>query len=342
MRGEDSLGNLIDPAVWQEYFRDTASVHFLGYTRERMLTVATVRENWRVSNEVVGLVESLSPDVIHFDDLSLRTLGIIFRIKRHFPNTPLVLTLHDPNFHSGEKSRKGEIARKAVLRAFDTFILHSQFSKDLFCKKYGVSGDRVAVIPLGYLPILGVPGTEPAAEERANQVLFWGRLSPYKGVEDLGQAAAAIQKEIPEVKIIVAGRPENGYLPPDSIAGVPYVEKIFRYLPNRELVRLIQESTVVVAPYRDATQSGVILTAFAFGKPVVATHVGGIPEVVEPGKTGLLVPPGNPAALAEALIGILRDKGNRSRMKQAIQEKGEREFSWASIAQEMTRVYGEQ
>ena len=94
---------------------------------------------------------------------------------------------------------------------------------------------------------------------------------------------------------------------------------------------------VIVCPYTDASQSGVVLTAYAFGKPVVATRVGGLPEYVEDGVTGLLVPPRNPQALAEALVRLLRDPDTQRTLSQGIRHN--EALSWESIIKRTISVY---
>ncbi len=91
------------------------------------------------------------------------------------------------------------------------------------------------------------------------------------------------------------------------------------------------QSTFVVCPYLDATQSGVVLTAYAFGKPVIATQVGGLPEYVHHGE--------NPDALAEAIIYLLQNPEKRRQMKKAIQQLAETELSWSRIAEQTVKVY---
>ena len=176
--------------------------------------------------------------------------------------------------------------------------------------------------------------------EKDNTLLFWGRISPYKGIEYLVSAVPIVKKHIPDLKVIIAG---NGkfYFDVERIRNDDTYEIINRYVPNEELVELIQKSSLVICPYTDATQSGVIMTAYAFNKPVVASAVGGIPEVVEDGVTGRLVPPKNPQALATAIIDLLSNQQKREQMKKNIKKKcSEGRLSWDYIAKQTIEVYG--
>jgi glycosyltransferase involved in cell wall biosynthesis len=94
-----------------------------------------------------------------------------------------------------------------------------------------------------------------------------------------------------------------------------------------------------VLPYTEASQSAVIPLAYAFGKPVVAAAVGSIPEVVDHGQDGLLVPPRDSDALAEAVIGLLKDPETRRRMGQSALKKTRNELSWPVIARKTVEVY---
>jgi glycosyltransferase involved in cell wall biosynthesis len=114
-----------------------------------------------------------------------------------------------------------------------------------------------------------------------------------------------------------------------------YLEKV----DTSMLRRLFQEASIVVAPYVEASQSGVVQTAFSFRKPVIASAVGGIPEAVRDGVTGRLVPPGDVAALSDAVASVLLDRGLRTRMREAICQAECAEFGWAPIARQLMHVY---
>lgn len=102
---------------------------------------------------------------------------------------------------------------------------------------------------------------------------------------------------------------------------------------------MFQRSSVVVLPYVEAAQSGVVPTAYGFGRPVVVTTVGGIPEQVDDGVTGLIVPPRDARALADAVIKIMKDEKLRREMGRNASRKLERDFAWDDIAAETVEIY---
>jgi glycosyltransferase involved in cell wall biosynthesis len=98
---------------------------------------------------------------------------------------------------------------------------------------------------------------------------------------------------------------------------------------------------VIVCPYRDATQSGVVLTAYAFGVPVVVSAVGGLIEYVEHGRTGLVVPPGDANALAAAVGQLLLDPILQARIRDGIHDAVRGELNWNRTAESLLRTYSE-
>ena len=104
------------------------------------------------------------------------------------------------------------------------------------------------------------------------------------------------------------------------------VRVVDRYVPNEEVEKYFVASDVVVLPYLSATQSGIVQIAFGFDKPVVVTSVGGLPDVVEDGVTGYVVPPGDPDALSEAMLEFFRE-GVAQRLREGV-AKGKQRFSW--------------
>jgi len=332
--GEPVLAGL--PAGVCACWHDAASFHLVVHNQPQALHPA----NGWVSHQAAQFMRLLRPDVVHLE-------GLPGRLTWALPDLgglPLVLTVHDPIPHSGAGGWKDALARRLALARARRIILHNRAQMAEFTARYRVDPARVDVIPLGAYDAFLHWADHPAGDD-GRTLLFFGQISAYKGLETLYQAAPQVAERIPGLRVIVAGRPAAGYtMPvPPALARGGRIEVIGRHIGNAELARLFRQATVVVCPYTDATQSGVILTAYAFAKPVVATRVGGLPEYVWEGETGLLVPPRDPAALASALAGLLEgftaEPGLRQHYAGHIRARCASDLAWEHIASETVRVY---
>jgi glycosyltransferase involved in cell wall biosynthesis len=227
-----------------------------------------------------------------------------------------------------------------MLKRASQFILHNAHGRDPFCRRYRIPAERVSVVRLGAYDVFR-EWMHAVRNQDERTVLFFGRLSPYKGLEVLYQAASRVATLVPGVRFIVSGRPVPGYgpPPPPALPNGCRVDVNTGYVSNAQLAELFQRATVVVCPYLDATQSGVVLTAYAFERPVVATHVGGLPEYVGDAQTGLLVPPGNIEALALALTEVLTNATLRARLQAGIVERKRRDLAWDTVGRATFDVY---
>jgi len=173
-------------------------------------------------------------------------------------------------------------------------------------------------------------------------LLFFGFVRRYKGLDVLIEALPHVLARRP-VTLVVAG---EFYEPVAPIAqritalGVgERVRLLDRYIPDEEVGELIAAADVVVLPYRSATQSGVVLVAYAGGCPVISTRVGGLPEVVEDGVTGYLVPPENPQALADAIVRYF-EQGGRAAFAPAVETAALR-YTWGAVVQGIESLVAE-
>jgi glycosyltransferase involved in cell wall biosynthesis len=315
----------------RRYWQDTASFNLVVHNQRRSLHPAS----WRVSRQVVQHLDRLAPDVVHIDDESLRLALALPRRSRR----PMVLSVHDPEPHSGEHDWRSDLARRLMFGRVARFVLHNRTMAGAFARQYGLRSDRVEVLPLG---VYDTDREWPAAERLAEQptVLFFGRLSPYKGLEVLYRAIPHVLERCPTARFVVAGRPIAGYRPPRPPESArSRVEEIFEHISNARAADLFRRATVVVCPYTDATQSGVVLTAYAFAKPVVGTRVGGMPEYVHHNETGLIVPERHPEALADALVSILSNESLRRRLAEGVSCLSAGDLSWPTIARQTVAVY---
>jgi glycosyltransferase involved in cell wall biosynthesis len=319
------------PPGMRVYWRDTASFTLVAYANRRSIHPASIP----VSHAAIRLFRELRPDVLHFDDVSLR-------LSLNFPEVPRIdfLSVHDPEVHGGEEDWRRHLARRLTFGKVNRFILHNAAQVGAFCERYRIPQHRVDVSHLGAYTMFR-EWAHDAISREPRTVLFFGRLSKYKGLEGLYQAMPLVSERVPGVRLVVAGRPEFGYVPPrpPELSQGGKIEILDRYIPNSELAELMQRASVVACPYTTATQSGVVLTAYGFGTPVVATAVGGLPEYVRDGESGIVVPPNDSAALADALTRVLTDDGLRRSLTAGIARLMASELSWATRASRMLELY---
>ncbi|MGC8959746.1 MAG: glycosyltransferase [Chloroflexia bacterium] len=189
--------------------------------------------------------------------------------------------------------------------------------------------------PLEARARLGLPAERPV-------LLFFGFVRRYKGLRYLLQALPLAQKRFP-VHLLVAGEfweDEEVYRRLIEELGLQgSVTLLNRYIPNEEVGLYFSAADVLVLPYLEATQSGVVQTAFGFERPVIVTQVGGLAETVEHNGTGLIVPPGDVQALAEAIVRYFEEDLGPT-FQQAIREVKDR-FAWEHLGRLIEEMYAE-
>ncbi|WP_137179346.1 glycosyltransferase [Roseomonas sp. AR75] len=193
---------------------------------------------------------------------------------------------------------------------------------------------RLIRLPLGALLPFDVAPTEKRAD-----VLFFGRFRRYKGLDLLRDAWPALRAAHPGATLRVVGEGDAEALAP-GLAALPGVTLEQRWVPDAEMAGLVAGARLLVLPYREASQSGVLPVALACGVPVVATDVGGLAEQLRGSGAGLLVPP-EPAALAAAMARLL-DPAAHAAFAEAARAAGARLNDWdgmaAALREEIARV----
>jgi hypothetical protein len=223
-------------------------------------------------------IKNYNPDLIHLQQGHL-WFNFFLRL---FARYPLILTIHDPRHHVGDRG-----GRKTPQAVFD-FGFH-----------------RAAQIRLEYLI----------------------------------RAEPLITAQVPDAKIVIAGQGED-FARYRRLMVHPDRFLVFNeYVSDDKRAELFRRASVVALPYIEASQSAVIPVAYTFAKPVVATTVGGLPEMVEHGRTGYLVPPQDEKALAEAVIRLLLNKDLRRKLGSNAKNKIDTECSAETIAQQTINVY---
>jgi glycosyltransferase involved in cell wall biosynthesis len=196
---------------------------------------------------------------------------------------------------------------------------------------------RVDIVPHGVLGVDGA-GCDASACDPAT-FLFFGRVESYKGLRYLLDANDLLASRGQASRLIIAGTGRDLETHRARLAQSPNIELIDRYVPPTEVSELFRRSTAAVLPYTDATQSGVATIALANSRPVIATAVGDLPDVVIHGQTGLIVPPRDAASLADAMRTLARDRSLCGTLAAGAGRHAKEALSWSRIAEATERAY---
>lgn len=283
-------------------------------------------------------IKKFNPNIVHVQGAGF-SLYAIYILKLIY-NFKLISTLHDVNRHLGEEYILHRFIMKFTIKCSDHIFVHGIVLKKLLIEVFNAENSKVSAIPIGEHEVDPFKKYEvPNLKEDGNVCLFFGRIQEYKGLEFLIKAEPLISKEFPNIKIIIAGTGEN-FEKYYSLMIHPDKFIVYNYrIPYKEGANLFQKSSIVVLPYIEASQSGVIPTAYSFGKPVIVTDVGSLHEIVDDGITGLVVQPKNSKDLAEAIIKLLKDEKLRIKMGVAAYNKLKTDLSWNNIVRTIIAVY---
>jgi glycosyltransferase involved in cell wall biosynthesis len=326
------------PSAIRDMWRTAASFHLVVPGERRSRSPGSVALMVRV----LEWIRALRPDVLHIDDIDVSP-RLAFALALLGSPCPLLMGCHDPDPHSGERRwRLKMITRSLVFPRCDALLVHHGAGRLALNRRHRWLRRRVYAVHLGvYTFLRNLSPDAPASVTEQPTVLLFGRITPYKGVEDLFDSAPLVAREIPGVRFVVAGKPVTGYSPPEAptLENRGRIDTMYGYIPGTDTGRLFYEAQVAVCPYTDASQSGVVLTAFAFGCPVVVTDVGGLPEYVTDGVTGLVVKRGDREALAEALIRCLSDATLKDTLRAGIRTATAGDLSWQRTSAQLLEIY---
>jgi len=284
------------------------------------------------------MIKNIKPDVIHCTDfIDLSDLFLYLYKKR------IVQVVHDPFPHSGEESYRRNNNRNIAFNLLMKYVLLNKKQGLDFVKKNHLNPNSIFFNKLGTYECIHLFNNSSNnivdALHNRKVILFWGRISPYKGIKYLLKAMEEVHQKEPEAVLIVAGF-GNFNFDISEYEKVDYINIINRYLSMYELHSLLSAAYVTVCPYIDATQSGVVMTSYAMGVPVVSTNVGGLSEMVNDSVTGYVVKPKSSSSLSCAILKALNSERNqlfRDNISYIYQKGGER--SWISIAKKYVAIY---
>lgn len=197
----------------------------------------------------------------------------------------------------------------------------------------GVDENRVHLIPPGVNPSLFEgPFEDPFAGVGKPRVLFVGRLAPQKGVGTLVAAAGLLEDPSAQVLLVGDGPERKALEREPKRIGVGDRVHFVGFLAHERLPAVLAHADLLVLPSIYEELGPVLLEAMQAGLPIVASKTGGIPDVIEDGVNGLLVPPGNPGALARAIDRLLADRDLARRLSEEARQRA-KDYDWEVLAE---------
>lgn len=282
---------------YKNYLEGLASVSFVIYKYNKSFTYQLVLDSYNIGK----FIKNLNPDIIHFDTITFKSIALL----PYLFNLKIFITVHDAMSHSGEESWKKKFTNYVYFKFAKGFFFYSFFSKNQFEATYpnlDTNKFKITFQPFTFLKQFALSKSyTPSA------ILFFGRLSSYKGIDLLFNAIPIVLKKYPNQIFVIAGKSENFLI--DYSFLKKYENNIIflnKYLTSTELVNLILHSKFIVCPYKDASQSGVLMTSFAFGKCALVTNVGAFPEYINHEINGFIAET-NPESIANGIISLLHN-----------------------------------
>lgn len=301
---------------------------------------------------------SKKPDIVQFGKIEFPFEAVFLSILRL---NGLVLSQICHEFELREQGKNPLVSftnqlYRWVYESFSLLFFHSDNNMDRFSTIFNVDPARFYLIPHGNESMFLYAGDVNSISEEelraryninplAPVVLFFGNLMPSKGIPDLLEAFKLVLVNNTQAQLIIAGKPTKHI---DLHALNQLAVKLginnstifdSRYIPIEDVASLMKMASVVVYPYLNSTQSGSLQVAYTFGRPVIATNVGGLPDAVEDGRSGFLVNPGEPEQLANGIIKFINNPDLTDKMGAYAKYLSETRFSWNTVAEIILNVY---
>ena len=284
---------------------------------------------------LIRILIKIKPDLIHITHFHIWCLFVylfrpLFRYK-------IFYGVHDNPFEPKEEPAfLMNFFERFFVKKADLVLTYSDFMKENL-KKY-ISSKDIEILPLGIYSDLCSQLEKNFDLDKENlDILFFGRLENYKGIDTLVKAYEILIKEKLNIKLTIAGRGKVDEELENEINELRIIFKNY-WISNEELCQLIKECDVLVVPYKKATQSGIISTALAYGIPLVATNVGSFKEYIKNGENGFLINIDDFLALAERIKIFYQNKNLILEMAKKSKEIG-RKYQWLSIMKKAIFYY---
>ncbi len=305
----ENVRSVLMPEVLQKYFHPNLKFWLLKLAPLRVTLPNLLTSLFHVIR-LAGKSRKVF-DIFHFNGTGIYSLALSYLLRTKHK----ILTIHDYVAHSGEGCKQYSTQNKKLVGNFRHFIQHYDHLAKGMASHFKLPAVNVHTLRSGTFDHFRCfSGPSP---NYGNYILFFGRISPYKGLVFLVDGFNKFCESNNGLNLVIAGAGNTDDIR-DKIALNPRIKLLNRRIPIEELVPLIQNCRFVVCPYVDATHSAVSIVSYTFQKPVVASRVGGLSEVVLHDKTGLLVDGQNTSSLAQAIDELSKDDGLLLQMSENI------------------------
>jgi len=318
---------------------------------EKFLPVRLISYSFKVAMKLQELIELHDIDIVEGPELRAELLWYSFK-----PIVPFVIKFHSPRFlirklnalrsNLYEKIRD-HLEKRTALSAIQ--LTSPSFSlANIVAQEYRLPPESIEVIPNPIdLELFSLPYNK--SEDGRLTILYVGRLERIKGVDVLVKAIPKVLKQLPVAEFILIGADSN-----TGVGGISLKQELFSFLQKyncmdkvkfidrqerKSLVKFYQNCDIFVVPSLYESFSYTCLEAMACCKPVIGSNVGGLSEIIQDNVSGVLIPPGDSTALAEALIKLGRDRNLRERLGMLARRQVEERYSRERVAEQTIRLY---
>ena len=314
-------------------------IAWLPWPRQRDL------RNIFFTRNVSKIIRDWNPDIVHFLNESNVWNWILARALKP---TPIITTVHDITYHPGDFSsrRVPRFFANALIRQGDAIIVHGEVLRAAAARLLPMSPAQIFVVPLNTPHLPSIPDFKSERQHTyANRndglfrILFFGRIYEYKGLRYLLEAMPLVRANVPNIQLIIAGEGDDISKYSAFAKDISYIKLLNHFIPRSEVAQLFVEADLLALPYIEASQSGPLMMAMAFGLPVVATEVGEISSVVRSTRMGLVVPPRDKIALADAITKVALDEGLRRQLSENAKQAMSSDYSREAISSRVLHIY---
>lgn len=347
----------------EPHLHSRPGVNFLNLRGDQRPNADLIAKIYRISayySRLIHYAATAKPRIFHilwnnkFEMFDRTLLTLYYRLL----GKVVVLTAHNVNKlkRDSADTALNRLTLRIQYRLANHVFVHTPKMKSQLIKEFGVPTGQITVIPFGINN--SVPDTNLSPKEakerlgiRENQktILFFGRIKPYKGLEYLIAAFQRLVRRHDNYQLIIAGQLEKGserywesiqreiqeFVETGQI--IPRIE----FIPDGEIEVYFKAADVLILPYREICQSGVIFLGYSFGLPVLAADVGSLKEEIAEGTTGFVFRPEDPIDLARAIERYFASDlfAGLEKRRHKIRDLATQRNSWELVSEETVRLY---